>query len=94
MQYKKNQLHPKAPLNVAATPLATAVALTWDAVTGATTYKVYRDGVEVGSPKTNSFNDSGLTAETTYKYQVSAVNAVGEGPKSASITTTTTTATE
>ncbi|MGG3623865.1 fibronectin type III domain-containing protein [Bacillus gobiensis] len=82
-------LHPNAPQNLAGTPTSTSVSLTWTAVSGATSYKVYRDGVSVGSPTTNSFNNTGLTASTEYDYQVSAVNAAGEGTKSAVLTVTT-----
>src|SRR5262249_8368968 len=36
-----------------------------------------------------SFADSGLSPGTTYRYQVSAVNSVGEGPRSAEAAATT-----
>lgn len=59
-------------------------------VIGATAYNVYRDGAKVGSSKSNSYDDTGLTASTTYTYEVTAVNADGESAKSASIDVTTT----
>ncbi|MCC2249082.1 Ig-like domain-containing protein [Virgibacillus sp. AGTR] len=56
----------------------------------ATTYKVYRDGNEIANELTEkSFTDSELTPNTTYEYQVSAVNANGESELSAPITVTT-----
>ena len=44
------------------------------AVTG---YKVFRNGVQVGTPASNSFSDTGLTANTAYSYTVSAFDAAG-----------------
>ncbi|GAA0434443.1 hypothetical protein GCM10008934_24860 [Virgibacillus salarius] len=55
-----------------------------------TTYKVYRDGNEIANGLTEkSFTDSELTPNTTYEYQVSAVNVNGESELSAPITVTT-----
>lgn len=79
---------PAAPTGVTATAGNTQVALGWNAVTGATGYKVYRGGTVVGSPTTNSFTNTGLTNGTTYSFQVSAVNAAGEGTKSLSVSAT------
>lgn len=56
----------------------------------ATTYKVYREGSEVAKGLTNkSYTDNGLTPNTTYEYQVSAVNDAGESELSSSISVTT-----
>lgn len=49
------------------------ITLTWDAYTGADSYKVYRDGVEVDEVMTTSFNDTGLTNWTEYEYWVTAI---------------------
>ncbi|WHP40769.1 phage tail protein [Lysinibacillus boronitolerans] len=87
--YVQSRLLP-APTNVAGTPDANSVSLTWDTVTGATGYVVYRDGVSIGSPTANSYNDTGLTAETEYEYQVAAKKDAAEGTKSTTITVTTT----
>jgi fibronectin type 3 domain-containing protein len=43
---------------------------------------------EVARPDTNSYTDTGLSAGTTYYYQVSAYNANGEGEKSAPVSDT------
>jgi len=57
---------------------------------GIKNYKVYQDGVVVGSPTTSNFNVTGLTTATTYNFQISAVgNDNVEGPKSAVVTVTT-----
>lgn len=66
-----------APTGLAGTPTANSIALTWGAVTGATMYHVYRNGILIASPSTNSFTDSGLSASTHYTYQVSAVDDTG-----------------
>ena len=73
-----------------AIPSTTSVSLTWDTVAGASSYKVYRDGVLVGSPSTNSYNDTSLTEETEYEYQITAINLFGESAKTAVTTVTTT----
>jgi len=64
--------------------------LTWDAVANADHYEVYRDGTNLGTRKGTSYSDSGLTASTTYSYQVKAVGADGvESPLSAALEVTT-----
>ncbi len=85
---------PSAPQDIQATPGHSQVTLTWtapvstggSAVTG---YKLYRgltSGTETLVASLGSalltYTDSGLTNGQTYYYQVSAVNDVGEGPKS------------
>lgn len=84
---------PSAPQRLKATAKQAGVLLTWSApkdqgtapITG---YKIYRSTVpgmetfvtSVGN--TTYYIDDGLVAGTTYYYKVSAVNAVGESPKS------------
>jgi chitodextrinase len=79
---------PAAPTGIAATAGDAQVALSWNAVSGATGYRVHRDNASIASASTTSYTDTGLTNGTTYSYQVSAVNSVGEGPKSAPVTAT------
>src|SRR5437588_11222629 len=51
---------------------STAQAL-WSPVTGASSYDVYRDATHVCVAVTSTlFNDTGLTANTTYSYTVTA----------------------
>src|SRR4051812_26376070 len=63
--------------------------ISWGAVTGATSYNIYRSttagvqGTKVGASSTTSFVDTTALNGTTYYYQVAADNAAGEGPASA-----------
>lgn len=57
------------------------ITVTWNGVSSLplSGYHVYRDGVLVATQTSLTFNDSGLTAGTTYTYVVAAFNAAGEG---------------
>jgi len=65
------------------TPPGPAIKLAWDAVSGATTYEVWRDGVLV-HPKTGTFtgrtftNEAGLTPGATHTFQIIAVTTAGK----------------
>ena len=58
--------------------------LTWNAVSGATSYKVYRATSKsgtyslLGTVTATSYTNTGAKAGTTYWYKVKAVNSVGE----------------
>ncbi|WP_333777724.1 chitinase [Streptomyces sp. IBSBF 3136] len=73
----------------AGTVTSSSVALSWSAVTGATGYAVYRDGVRTQTLTGTSATVSGLTASTAYSFQVTATNDAGESAKSAAVTATT-----
>ncbi len=72
---------PTVPANVAANGAsATTVNVTWTASTdnvGVAGYRIFRNGVAVGTSATTSFTDSGLTQLTTYTYKVAAYDAMG-----------------
>ena len=72
---------PSTPAGLAAgTTTASSVALTWSASTdnvGVTGYDVLRNGQVVATSATTSFNDTGLTADTSYTYGVRARDAAG-----------------
>jgi len=84
---------PSAPQNLAATGGNAQVTLTWQAPASnggspITNYKIYRGTTSGGETLVAtignqlSYSDGGLTNGVTYYYQVSAVNNVGEGPRS------------
>ncbi|WNB98091.1 glycoside hydrolase family 18 protein [Streptomyces sp. CGMCC 4.7035] len=81
---------PSAPTGLkAGTVTSSSVALSWSAVTGATSYSVYRDGMKVQTATGTSATVTGLSPSTAYGFQVTAVNDAGESAKSASVTATT-----
>ena len=82
-----NNLPPDAPTGLTATVDGDSVSLTWDVVSDASSYKVYRDGGLLSSVRSNSFSDSGL-ANATYLYEVTAVDTNGEGTSRASVSAT------
>ncbi|WP_336050104.1 chitinase [Streptomyces sp. CA2R101] len=66
-----------------------SVALSWNQVSGATGYTVYRDGTKYGTVNGTSATVTGLAPATAYRFQVTATNAAGESARSAEITATT-----
>ncbi|MFF2699570.1 chitinase [Streptomyces cyaneofuscatus] len=77
---------PAAPAGLTAGATTTSsVALSWNAVSGATGYKVYRDGVQATTSTGTSATVTGLAADTAYQFTVSATNAAGESVKSAAV---------
>ncbi|HEY7424768.1 MAG TPA: fibronectin type III domain-containing protein, partial [Gemmataceae bacterium] len=75
---------PAAPTGLTATAGPGQVALSWTASSGASSYNIYRGTSSGGETKVASgvtataFTDTGLTPGTTYFYEVTAVNGVGE----------------
>ncbi|MDQ0089504.1 chitinase [Paenibacillus anaericanus] len=76
-------LAPSAPTNLQATGTTTSsVTLAWDASTdnvGVTGYDVYRGSTLLGtvSGSTLNYTNSGLSANTTYTYKITAKDAAG-----------------
>ena len=79
------------PTNVSAVGKSKAIEVSWNPVTGATGYYVYRAAVatdpymKVGTITSGSvtvWENTGLSANKTYYYKVSAYNDSGEGSKS------------
>jgi chitinase len=81
---------PAAPAGLAvASTTSSSVSLSWNTVSGATGYNVYRDGTKVTAVTGTSATVSGLSASTAYSFQVTATNSAGESAKSGAVTGTT-----
>ena len=52
--------------------------VSWDAVIGASSYKIYRDNLYIATVSGTSYTDSGLKSNKSYSYKISAVNGQGE----------------
>ncbi|HSB85847.1 MAG TPA: Ig-like domain-containing protein, partial [Ilumatobacteraceae bacterium] len=85
---------PTVPTNLAATPASISqINLSWSASTdnvGVAGYRIFRNGVQVGTSTTTSFNDTGLTANTTYGYSVNAYDAAGNASAQTAVINATT----
>jgi chitodextrinase len=72
---------PSVPTGLVATAASsTQINLSWNASSdnvGVSSYRVYRNGIQVGTTTVPSYSNSGLTASTTYSYTVSALDAAG-----------------
>jgi hypothetical protein len=72
----------------------TAADIAWKRIEGATTYRVSRAGSDgqfavAGETKGFSFGDTGLAAQSTYRWHVSVLANGVEGPTSSDVTATT-----
>jgi hypothetical protein len=85
---------PAVPTGVTATALtSTSIRISWNAVPGATSYKIYSPNtagsssnfVLLDTATTNSYTDNEAQASQTWYYKVSAVNSVGESAQSTSV---------
>lgn len=77
---------PAAPGGLAVgTATSSSLALTWNSVSGATSYTVYKDGVKATTSTGTSTTVTGLAADTAYTFAVTATNAAGESVKSATV---------
>lgn len=66
-----------------------ALAVSWNASKGATSYWLYHNGTLVYDGRNASFRDSGLTVGTSYSYTVRASNSAGSSALSAPVSGTT-----
>jgi len=88
---------PNAPMNVSAdASSAYSITVSWSAVSGATGYYVYRSSSSSGSynrvgtvASYTAYIATGLSANTTYYFRVSAYNSAGEGSQSSYTSATT-----
>lgn len=69
---------PSAPGGLSAVAASsTQINLQWNASTGASGYKTFRNGAQVGTTTSTSYQDTGLAPSTTYTYTVAAYDASG-----------------
>jgi len=72
---------PTVPTGLMATAMSSSqINLSWTASTdnvGVTGYNVYRGGIKIGTAPGTSYQDSGLSASTSYTYNVAASDAAG-----------------
>lgn len=86
---------PYAPTNLAAGISASQIYLSWSAVSGATSYDIYRSSnggstyTQIGTATGAAYTDSSISQGITYYYEVSAVNSYGQGQKSTPLAVTT-----
>ena len=86
---------PQTPTGLTATPESAEISLNWNAVAGATGYKLYRgtsgrvsDLSLLASPVGTHFSNTSVVAGTTYYYSVSAYNSSRESFRSAIVSAT------
>jgi chitodextrinase len=85
---------PTVPANLAVTgTTSSAASLSWSPSAdnvGVAGYRVYRNGVQVGTTTGTTFTDTGLSASTRYTYTVAAYDRAGNvSAQSAGVTATT-----
>ena len=81
---------PATPTGLAVTgTTSNSVSLTWNASAGATGYTVRRNGANPATVSTTSTTITGLAANTSYSFTVSASNSAGSSAQSAPVTATT-----
>jgi len=86
---------PAAPTGLSASAVSSSqINLSWSAVSGASSYNVYRSTssggtyTSVGSSATTSFSNTGLAGSTTYYYKVTAVGGCESGYSAVASATT------
>jgi chitodextrinase len=68
---------PAAPLGLAREVHLAFVKLSWQASSGASQYKVYRDGSLITTTTGLAYTDTSITTNATYSYYVVAINQYG-----------------
>ena len=68
-----------APADVSAAAVSDSlVKVSWNAVSGAANYKIYRDGKYITANSATHISDSGLNGATRHCYHVTSVDATGK----------------
>ncbi|EOH89547.1 carbohydrate-binding protein [Enterococcus villorum] len=85
----ENLAKPSIPVNLNASAITQdSITLNWannDSKEKVTHYEIYRNNTQIATTTTNTFKDQKLTANTTYSYQIKAVNATGASDLSQAI---------
>ncbi|WP_198295056.1 immunoglobulin-like domain-containing protein, partial [endosymbiont of Ridgeia piscesae] len=85
---------PSVPQSLSATSVdSTSINLAWQSSTdnvAVTGYRIFRDGTEIATSESPSFQDNGLDSATAYSYQVSAFDAWGNESERSDATSATT----
>ncbi|MCX6968852.1 MAG: hypothetical protein NTV93_01690 [Verrucomicrobia bacterium] len=82
---------PATPANLAGdSPTGTRINLTWTASPDATSYRILRDGTEIGTSSTASYADTTVSPLTSYNYTIIAVNSAGSSSPTAAFSITST----
>lgn len=74
--------------NVTISANDTTAKIKFQDASGADKYVILRDDSVVAETASNEYTDTGLTAETVYKYKVYGINSHGKGPASAEVEVT------
>jgi len=89
---------PSVPTNVQASALSSSsIQVAWTASTdnaGVAGYNVFRNGGQVGTSTSTNYTDTGLAAETTYSYTISAYDYASNNSAQSSPPATATTLTQ
>ena len=81
---------PNSPVNVAARAVSSSqINVSWDPSVGATSYNLRINGANVITGVTSLYQAKNLTANTTYTFEVQAVNASGASGWSSPVSTST-----
>ncbi len=73
-------IQPSTPTSLKAKSSTNKMDLSWNASTdnvGVTGYRIYRDGIQVADVSSITYQDTGLSKNTTYVYTVSAYDTAG-----------------
>jgi len=79
----KNNLPPEAPTNLTLSIASSAIAQSWTAVSGATSYEIYRKTSDtgtfssIGTSTNTSFTDNNVSSGSNYWYRIFAINSNG-----------------
>lgn len=80
---------PAVPTGLNGSATDAGVVLTWNSVSGATGYVIFRNGTEIDTSTARTYTDEDVDPATTYRYSVASTNAAGDSDETAEIPITT-----